>query len=135
MRHKFLKVDFDKEGIEEKMQQCVNCGQTGLFRRGKTVVYLYKNGSKYPTSQYPCEIKINLAENNIIPISAPVNNTPINKISKAEENGKSFDAMLMIRILYEDLVINGINSKARQMAGRFLYSEGYQEFVKNLSNQ
>lgn len=42
------------------------------------------------------------------------------------------DALIIINVLYEDLAAAGIRSNGRQMAGRFLYSNGYTQTVKNL---
>ena len=42
------------------------------------------------------------------------------------------DAYVIIQVLYEDAVTAGLRSAGRQMAGRLLYSAGYQETIKHL---
>lgn len=52
-----------------------------------------------------------------------------------ESDARLKDAYVIINLLYEEMVVAGVNSKGRQMAGRLLYSAGYAETVKQLENK
>lgn len=45
------------------------------------------------------------------------------------------DSIVLVKLLYEDLVKNNVNSQAREMAGRYLYSNGYKELVDYLNKK
>lgn len=42
------------------------------------------------------------------------------------------DSLMMIRLMYEDMIKHDVNTKSREMAGRFLYSNGYDQICKEL---
>lgn len=44
------------------------------------------------------------------------------------------DSLIILRLMYEDMIKNDVNTKSREMAGRFLYSEGHDQIVKELQS-
>ena len=142
MRHKFPKPVY-AEGIEQVTVHCIRCGCEGLLRKGKSMCYIWPNGSKYPKSKDPCHdgtaAIIDTGGKEVVTPKQPptITHFPqgtrivpnIVAVSLAKTN---FDLLVIFKLIYEDLVKHDVYSKSRQMAGRFLYSEGYQEYVKTI---
>lgn len=43
------------------------------------------------------------------------------------------DCLMIIQLMYEDMVKNDVNTKSREIAGRFLYSQSKQEIVESIN--
>jgi hypothetical protein len=56
-------------------------------------------------------------------------------MTEVEAKARLKESIVIIRLMYEDLVKNDIASNARRIAGGFLYSQGYEQLVKELDKK
>lgn len=143
MNHKFPKTDIP-EGQRFVEIQCINCGLASRTYRSGARAYYKENGSTTPYPP-PCKSEFEYSDQPKEPIVLQtVAETIVIKpvvrthptLAKIDEAGARLkDAMILINLMYEDLVKHDVYSNSRRMAGRFLYSQGYEEIVKSVEHK
>jgi hypothetical protein len=146
-RHRFGHRDIP-EGQATVIETCEICGLASKRYAGNVRAYFIDN-HRTQVKAPPCtpiEIKNIPEEKGIVvnivkPVEVPLNvikeiHKPLPvKSALTETEARLRDALVIIKLLYEDLVKNNVNSTARNMAGRYLYCSEHQELIKNLDSK
>lgn len=131
MKHSFPDVQLPL-GANEAPQECKNCGAVRYKHKKGYYFWLTESGSKTPYGP-KCGVtgisKPYVQEPRPLPKSLPTIAQPI-RMNNHE--ARLHEALVLINVMYEDMVVNGLRTAGRSMAGRFLYSAGYTEVVKEL---
>lgn len=148
MRHQFERV-LIPAGAKLVQESCRKCGQKRIRYANGNATYLNAKGSRSSFGRRPC-VPVATAD---IPTESQLVEPPcgsdgfaeLNKIvaridrmaaahhlSKrmTQEDAIVKDAFMIIRLMYEDMINHNVATKSREMAGRFLYSQRYEEVVK-----
>lgn len=142
MNHKFAPIPIP-DGEKNVTETCIRCPQKRLRFAGTPEYFTYPYGNKpcgeaeHPAKEYSIiSQNVNVDRftdkklHDIQPLHsrrAPVSVSSYLPIPEADARLK--EALIIVHLLYEDLVGNDIRSKSRQIAGRFLYSQKYQELA------
>lgn len=153
-RHKFEKKEIGP-GENSTIEYCIKCGlKSKRYANNGRVYYLNgKQASKVPVCAKISTISEELCvKDNDISEKTEVTHESVTAISEIEEKietlttkqekeeigsknefeSKLFDSYVIIKLMYEDMVRAGIDSKSRRMAGRLLYSNGFEDFIKSI---
>lgn len=121
----------------------VPCAKCGVIKRrynnGKTA---YKNaaGGITPYNTVLCNGKI---EEQPLPATPPVikeltpTMQPMKEIKAVDENieARMRECIVIMRVMYEDMITNNVNTNSRFMAGRFLYSQECENIINKIENK
>jgi hypothetical protein len=138
MSHKFPKIDPPINDNEPTSSECVYCGITRYRLKSGAYYYINDNGGRQsqPTSKCGKSIFVDTNQKQIEQINQtkisqqPQNFQTNNKLTSPE--ARLLESLTIINLMYEDMVVNNIRTKSRDIAGRFLHSQGYSETIKQL---
>lgn len=146
MRHQFERVLIPAGEISVQ-ETCKICGQKRIRYANGNATYIKSNGSRSPFGRKPCispEVPQQTNDVQLIQLQPlPAIYAETDRIVATKKFGRQMtqddaimkDALMIIKLMYEDLVIHNVASKSREMAGRFLYSQRYEEVVKAIESK
>ena len=143
-KHKFERkeVPYGEKTIDEV---CEICGAIRVRYKSGSVAYRTEKGTVTPFSR---ECKAGSSPKSSVTLTTTPTIENLKPIKANETSGRAFlptlqhltdnearlkESIVLIRLMFEDMIKNDVVTKSREMAGRFLYSNGYAEMVKHLN--
>lgn len=132
MRHDF-ETRLVPAGEPEVIEHCP-CGAKRVRYAGGRLVYINARGGKTPYNTIPCTRELSAAQTRVnLTNPAPVIRIPIPAFTDTEARLR--ESIVTIKLMYEDMVKHGVDTKSRRIAGTFLHSQGYEQLVKELDKR